>query len=142
LAGKFPLQQRRDLIRARYQPQVIRLTWRDLARPQTIITNLVRLGFLAAVVAVLIGAWVVAEAHLSEQLLGAPKSTSGLIDPTAGQNALTPENIEHQILAFSLRLRGEELTIPAGNNPRPRPFVIAPANRPALWPRAWPKKAL
>lgn len=125
LAGKFPLQQRRDLVRARYHPQVIRVNWRDLARPQTIITNLVRLGFLAAVVAVLAGVWVVADAHLSEQFLGAPQSTSGLIDPTAGQNALTPENIEQQVLALSLRLREQELTIPAGTNPRPRPFVIA-----------------
>ena len=126
MAGKFPLQQRRDLIRARYHPQTARLDWRDLARPQTILTNLVRLGFLAAVVAVLAGVWIVAEAHLSEQVLGAPQSTSGLIDPTAAERALTPENIEHQILAFSLRLREPELTIAAGDNPRPRPFVISP----------------
>lgn len=113
-------------MRARYQPQVIHVHWRDLARPQTIVTNLVRLGFLVTVVGVLVGVWVVADAHLSEQLLGAPQSTNGLIDPNAGENALTPENIEQQVLAFSLRLREEELTIPAGENPRPRPFVIAP----------------
>ncbi|MEZ4664184.1 MAG: hypothetical protein R2911_42180 [Caldilineaceae bacterium] len=70
-----------------------------------LITNLLRLGFLALVAAVLFGVWTVLDAHLSEQLLGAPQNTAGLIDPRAGQNVLTPDNIEQQILAFNLRLR-------------------------------------
>ena len=81
-----------------------------------------RLGFLGAVLATLVGVWVVAGAHLDEQFLGAPHATVGLIDPNAGKSALTPEYIERQILAFSLRLREDELTIPAGTDPRPRPF--------------------
>jgi len=78
------------------------------------------------VVAVLVGTWMVTSAHLTEQFLGAPKATAGLIDPDAGSGALTPDNIERQILAFSLRLREQELSVPAGDNPRPRPFVISP----------------
>ncbi len=49
-----------------------------------------------------------------------------MIDPNAGQGTLTPDNIERQVLAYSLRLREQELAIPAGDNPRPRPFVISP----------------
>lgn len=93
---------------------------------ENIITNLVRLGFLMLVLGVLFGAWIVASAHLTEQFLGAPKTASGLIDPNAGEGALTPDNIEKQVLTYSLRMREAELEIPAGDNPRPRPFVIAP----------------
>jgi UPF0755 protein len=100
--------------------------WRGLLRADSLLTNLVRLGFLLLVVGVLSGVWVVARAHLTEQLLGAPEETAGLIDPTAGQNALTPEYIERQALAFSLRLREPELAVVAGENPRPRPFTISP----------------
>jgi len=70
------------------------------------------------------GVWVVASAHLNEQFLGAPHETTGLIDPTAGEHALTPEYIEQQVLAFSLRLREDELLIPAGTNPQQKPFAI------------------
>lgn len=93
---------------------------------QWIVVNLIRVGFMALVVGVLAGAWVVSNAHLTEQFLGAPQETQGLIDPTAGEGALTPENIERQALAFSLRLREDELYIPAGDNPRARPFVVIP----------------
>ena len=86
--------------------------------------NLVRLGFLVMVLSVLAGVWVVAGAHLTEQFRGAPQQTAGLIDPDAGEGALTPDNIEDQVLAFNLRLRENELYIPAGENPRPRPFVV------------------
>lgn len=95
-------------------------------QPEPLLTNLVRVGFLAIVVTVLVGAWTVAGAHLTEQFRGAPQATAGLIDPTAGQGALTPDNIERQILTYSLRLREAELAQPAGDNPRPRPFVISP----------------
>jgi UPF0755 protein len=101
-------------------------TLRQWLSVETLLTNLVRLGFLAVVVAVILGTWVVAEAHLAEQFLGAPQATSGLIDPTAGQHALTPEYIEGQVLAFSLRMREDELTIPGGTNPQQRPFAIVP----------------
>jgi UPF0755 protein len=91
-----------------------------------LLTNLMRLGFLLMVLGVLFGVWVVSRAHLTEQFLGAPQATAGLIDPTAGQGALTPDNIEKQILTLSLQMRERELQIPVGNDPRPRPFVIAP----------------
>jgi UPF0755 protein len=91
-----------------------------------LLRNLMRLGTLLVVVAVLLGTWVVAGAHLTEQFLGVPEQTAGLIDPNAGQGALTPENIEKQVLAFNLRMREEELDQPAGVNVRPRPFVINP----------------
>ncbi|MCB9150750.1 MAG: endolytic transglycosylase MltG [Caldilineaceae bacterium] len=93
-------------------------------RRGALITNVLRLGFLALVAAVLFGVWTVLDAHLSEQFLGAPQNTAGLIDPRAGQDVLTPDNIEQQILAFNLRLRENELSIPAGANPRQRPFVV------------------
>ncbi len=121
------MQERQALVRARFsrnQPTAPSL--RRFWRVETLVTNVVRLGFLAAVVAVIAGTWVVADAHLTEQFLGTPQTTSGLIDPTAGQNSLTPENIERQVLTVSLRLRESELDIAAGINPRPRPFVISP----------------
>jgi len=90
------------------------------------LTHLYRLVFFALVVGALSGVWLVANAHLTEQFLGAPQAASGLIDPTAGQGALTPDNIEKQVLTLSLRLRERELAIPVGTNTRPRPFVINP----------------
>lgn len=105
------------------QPDRIRRRW---WRPESLFTNIVRIGFLGMVLAVLAGAWLVASAHLSEQFMGTPQEASGLIDPAAGEGALTPDNIERQFLTLSLRMREEELALPAGTNPRPRPFVIAP----------------
>ena len=95
-------------------------------RGDKLVSNLVRLGFLAMIAIVLLGAWVVGNAHLTEQFLGVPQETAGLIDPDAGEGALTPENVEKQVLTFNLRMREEELNLPAGTNPRPRPFVINP----------------
>ncbi len=88
--------------------------------------NLMRVGFLLLVVSVLFGAWTVGSAHLDEQFLGVPESTTGLIDRNAGEGALTPENIEMQVLRFNLRMQEDELYQPAGNDPRPRPFTIQP----------------
>jgi UPF0755 protein len=127
LTSKLTVQERRDLVRARFNNNTTGpRTLRQWFSVETLLTNLIRLGFLAVVVAVIMGTWVVAEAHLAEQFLGAPQATSGLIDPTAGQHALTPEYIEGQVLAFSLRLREDELTIPGGTNPQQRPFAIVP----------------
>ncbi len=106
---------------ARTQPKT---NWRDQFRGSGLVTNLIRLGFLALVFGVLAGVWVVSSAHLTEQLRGAPQQTAGLIDPDAGKGALTPDNVEKQVLAFSLRLREDELVLPAGDNPRPRPFTV------------------
>lgn len=89
-----------------------------------VVTNLLRLGFLGLVAAVLFGVWTVLDAHLAEQLLGAPQNTAGLIDPRDGQNVLTPDNIEQQILAFNLSLRESELTLTVSDNPRQRPFTV------------------
>ena len=130
MTTRFSFKERRADIQARLGITQTGPYWRARgalwARPQVLLTNLVRLGFLAAVLATMAGVWVIAGAHLAEQFLGAPRTTAGLIDPRAGQNALTPEYIERQVLAFSLRLREDELTVPAGTNPRPRPFVIVP----------------
>jgi UPF0755 protein len=97
---------------------------RDQFRGSGLVTNLIRMGFLALVFGVLAGVWVVSSAHLTEQFRGAPQQTAGLIDPNAGEGALTPDNIEKQVLAYSLRMREDELTIPAGVNLRPRPFTV------------------
>lgn len=100
--------------------------WRAYLGWNRLLLNLLRLAFFLLVIGVLVGVWVVADAHLTEQFLGAPQAAKGLIDPNAGQGALTPDNIEKEVLAFALRLRANELDIPAGNNPRPRPFTINP----------------
>lgn len=88
--------------------------------------TLFRLGFLLLVLATVGGVWLVANAHLSEQFLGAPRVTEGLIDPRTGEGALTPDNIERQVLTYSLQLREHEIDLPAGDNPRQRPFKIIP----------------
>jgi UPF0755 protein len=70
--------------------------------------------------------WAVSNAHLGEQLLAAPKQVTGIIDPTANQFSLTPDSIEKQVLALSLRLREADLYVPVGPNPQQRPFRIDP----------------
>ena len=65
-----------------------------------------------------------AQAHLTEQFLAIEQQSAGLIDPDRGEDALTPENIEAQVLAWNLRLKEDQLLIPAGTDPRPRPFTI------------------
>ncbi len=122
--------QEQKLFQRRAQLQEDVVAPRTWLRPEWLLTNLVRVGFLVMVTAVLVGAWSVTSAHLTEQFRGAPQAASGLIDPSAGEGALTPDNIERQVLTYSLRLREDELTQPAGDNPRPRPFVIT-AGEPA-----------
>lgn len=109
------LARRRALQQAHRQPSVAE-RW----------LNVVRIGFVALVAATLAGVFIVSRAHLTEQFRGAPTETEGLIDPRAGQGALTPDYIEQQILNFNLRLREAELYQPAGTNPLPRPFLIVP----------------
>lgn len=118
-------QTRRDRILQR-RSQLIENNspWRTLLQPSSILTNLIRFGFLLMVAGVIFGVWIVSSAHLQEQYLGAPRQVAGLIDPDAGKNALTPDNIEERILAFNLRMREAELAIPAGEDPRQQPFVI------------------
>lgn len=97
-------------------------SWR---RPDpSLLLNLIRVGFLVLVLVVLWSVWSVANAHLTEQFLAIEQQSAALIDPDRGEDALTPENIEFQILAWNLRLKEEQLAIPAGNDPRPRPFTI------------------
>jgi UPF0755 protein len=121
------LNERRALLLSR-RNQLLKdeFHWRDQLRAGNLLTNLYRLGFLLVVAGALYAAWMVANAHLTEQFLGAPHSAAGLIDPNAGQGALTPDNVEKQMLAWSLRLREKDLDLAAGTNPRPRPFVIGP----------------
>lgn len=125
------IDQRRDIIlqhrnRLQKEQQLDQTVAQKIPRGGKLLLNLMRVGFLVMVVSVLLGAWIVSDAHLTEQFRGAPKETSGLIDPTAGQGALTPDNIEKQVLAFSLRMRQAELEVPVSDDPRPRPFVITP----------------
>lgn len=95
-----------------------------LKRWESALFNLIRVGFLAMVLAVLLGVGSVAYAHLTEQFLAVEQQTDALIDPDRGEDALTPENIEARILAMNLRLNDDQLQIPAGTDPRPRPFTI------------------
>ena len=120
------VEQRRDLILQQRTTLQTRAphSWRDQVRGSNLVNNLLRLGFLLLVMGVLSGVWIVSRAHLAEQFLGAPQATAGLIDPDAGKGALTPDNVEKQVLALSLRMREAELEVPAGDNPRPRPFVV------------------
>lgn len=93
-------------------------------RWESALFNLIRVGFLAMVLAVLLGVGSVAYAHLTEQFLAVEQQSDALIDPDRGEDALTPENIEARILAMNLRLNEDQLQIPAGTDPRPRPFTI------------------
>jgi UPF0755 protein len=103
--------------------------WTQRVRtPEFILTNLVRLGFLALILGALWNIWLIANAHLTEQFLAVERQNTALIDPTAGRGALTPENIERQILVYNLRMRESELYQPAGNDPRPRPFTVIPGD--------------
>lgn len=88
------------------------------------LTNLMRLGFLGVVALVLLGTWLVSSAHLREQFLGVPKQAEGLIDLNSGESALTPDNIEKQILSLNLRMREQDLTQSVSDNARPRPFKV------------------
>lgn len=114
----------RLLLERQQQAAAQQHTLRTLFQSGSLLSNLVRFGFLALVISVLYGVWLIATAHLDEQFLGAPRSVAGLIDPDASQGALTPDNIEKQFLAYSLRLREPELEIPAGVDPRQQPFII------------------
>lgn len=93
---------------------------------QPLLLNLIRAGFLLLVIVVLLGVVIVSRAHLTEQFLAVEQQSDALIDPDEGEDALTPENIEAQILALTLRFREEELLIPFGEDPRPRAFTINP----------------
>lgn len=118
-------RQQQVLVR-RTELDQARSNWRSQVQGAPLIWNLLKLGTLLLVLGVLAGAWFVSTAHLDEQLLAAPQSTAGLIDPNANQFSLDPDSIEQQVLAFNLRLREDELTVPAGNDLRPRPFTVVP----------------
>ncbi len=118
---------RRELILSQRNRLIQQETdWHTQLRPANLLTHALRLVFLLLVLGVLAGVWVVSRSHLTEQFLGVPQTTAGLVDPKADQGALTPDNIEKRVLAFSLRLRQSELNIPAGANALPRPFTINP----------------
>ncbi len=93
-------------------------------RWESTLFNLIRAGFLVLVLAVLWGVGSVARAHLTEQFLAVEQQSEALIDPDRGEDSLTPENIEAQVLAWNLRLNEDRLQVPAGTDPRPRPFTI------------------
>jgi UPF0755 protein len=119
-------QRQQRVLQHRTRLEQKRNDWRTQMRGVPLLWNLLKLGTLLLVFGVIGGSWIVSSAHLDEQLLGAPQSATGLIDPTANQFSLSPDSIEKQILAFGLRLREDELRIPAGDNPRPRPFTVVP----------------
>src|SRR5690606_35155839 len=108
--------------RARHQNDSIDLK-RELSGA-SLMRNLIRVGFLLLVAGVLLGAWTVGNAHLAEQFLGVPEQATGLIDPDAEAGALTPENIEMQVMRFNLRMQEEQLYQPVSDDVRPRHFAI------------------
>ncbi len=121
------IQERQQaVLRRRTQAEQEQNHWRSQLHGRALLLNVLRAGLLIFVLTVVAAVWDVSSAHLGEQLLAAPQSTAGLIDPTANQFSLDPDSVEKQILALNLRLREEELSIPAGTNPRPRPFTVAP----------------
>ncbi len=122
----MPVPNRREFILSHRNRLLQETDWRTQLQPANLFTHLLRLIFLLLVLGVLAGVWLVSSSHLTEQFLGAPQATAGLVDPTLDQDALTPDNIEKRILAFSLRLRQGDLAIPAGANSLPRPFTINP----------------
>ena len=93
---------------------------------EPLLFNLIRVSFLILILFVLWNVFSVTRAHLTEQFLAVEQQSAALIDPDEGEDALTPENIEAYILALTLRLREEQLQIPAGVDPRPRAFTINP----------------
>jgi len=118
---------RRDaLLRRRTQIEKTENDWRRQLCGEALVWNILRSGILLVVVVVVVGVWMVISAHLGEQLLAAPQQTAGLIDPNANQFSLSPDSIEQQVLALNLRLREGDLAIPAGVDPRQRPFRIDP----------------
>ncbi len=121
-------QERRQLVFRRRTRQIEQAggDWRSQLRGEALVWNLLRAAALLLVLVVVGGLWTVANAHLGEQLLAAPKQTAGLIDPTANQFTLSPDTIEQQVLAFNLRMRESDLYVPPGNDPRQRPFRIDP----------------
>ncbi|MBW7884045.1 MAG: endolytic transglycosylase MltG, partial [Caldilineaceae bacterium] len=121
------VQDRQEaLLYRRRQIERVNDGWRSWFRGEALVWNVLRIGTLVLVLAVVGGVWLVSSAHLDEQLLAVPQVAEGLIDPNADQFSLTPDGIEKQILAFNLRLQESELYIPASDNPRPRPFTIVP----------------
>lgn len=121
------VDHRSDLILSRRtQIKKTENDWRHQLRGEALVWNILRTGILLLVLVVVGGVWMVISAHLGEQLLAAPQQTAGLINPNANQFSLSPDSIEQQVLALNLRLREGDLTIPAGVNPRQRPFRIEP----------------
>ncbi|MBK8046645.1 MAG: endolytic transglycosylase MltG [Anaerolineales bacterium] len=100
--------------------------WRDQLRGENLVWNILRAGVLALVLIVVAGVWTVSSAHLGEQFLASPQKTAGLINPNANQFSLSPDSIEQQVLALNLKLQEPELYVPAGTDPRQRPFRIEP----------------
>ena len=119
-------ERQQQVLTRRTQLEQERENWRRQLHGPALLWNLLKIGTLLLVLGVIGGSWIVSSAHLDEQLLAAPQSTAGLIDPTANQFSLNPDSVEKQILAFNLRLREDDLYVPAGDNPRPRPFTVIP----------------
>jgi len=115
---RLRITKRQAIAKKTDQPNQGRLSRRSVA------TNLLRLITLGLVLSVIGGVLFVANAHLVEQFLGAPKSAEGLIDPRAREGTFSPDNIERQILGFNLKLREQDLYQPVSDNPRPRPFQV------------------
>lgn len=130
LPGRIPGMQQYSMVLRRGQATVKRgaagLVPGRRVNTESIAINLIRAAFLLLVLFVLWNVASVTRAHLTEQFLAVERQSAGLIDPDREENALTPEYIEAQVLSFMLRLQEEELNVPVGDDPRPRPFVIRP----------------
>ncbi len=68
---------------------------------EQVFLNLIRASFLLLVLLVLWNVTSIARAHLTEQFLAVEQQSDALIDPDEGEDALTPENIEAFILAWT-----------------------------------------
>lgn len=118
--------QQHLLLARRNQVERVQTDWRRQWRGENLVWNLLRIAVLVLVVGVVFGVWMVSNAHLGEQLLAAPKLASNLIDPMANQFSLTPDSIEKAVLAFTLKLRENDLNVAPSSDTRQRPFRIDP----------------
>jgi predicted amidohydrolase len=82
-------ERQQQVLFRRTQRDQARGDWRRHFQGSALIWNLLKLGTLLLVVAVVAGVWVVSNAHLGEQTAGrAAPGAAGLIDPN-GESVLT-----------------------------------------------------
>lgn len=131
----IPRQQRRMHDRSRqYTERAHRAARRgDSLHPAARIWRwMLRAAVFAGLGALLLWGRSVALAHLERQVADTGQPNRVLLDIHQAASALTPDNIEHWILALSLELQADRLTETPGGDSRPRPFEIG-LGEPALY---------